>query len=244
MGSPFWISAFLDLPWSSYESGVMFWSEVTGYRVSAPRGARNEFATLVPATGDSHLRAQRLGDGAAGLHLDLHVSDARAAAGVAEALGATTVADHGYVVLRSPGGFVFCFVEHPCSGRAAPAVWPDGTASVVDQVCLDIPASAYDRECAFWEALTGWPLDPLPEDDEFTALERPGSIPLRLLLQRLGERSGEVRAHFDLASDDRAAEVRRHAGLGAQLLAEHPGWTVLRDPAGSSYCITDRSPAR
>jgi hypothetical protein len=52
-----------------------------------------------------------------------------------------------------------------------------------------------------------------------------------------------VRAHHDQAADDRAAEVSRHDGLGASLDAEGRGWTVLRDPAGAPYCVTDRDPA-
>lgn len=246
MITPFWISAFLDLPASSFERGVMFWSEVTGSRVSAKRGARREFATLVPRNGDPHLKVQRLDEGAAGLHLDLHVEDSRAAAAEAVSLGATMVRDRvvgdGYVVLSSPGGFIFCFVGERLSRRSAPVAWADGAVSAVDQVCLDIPQAVYDEECGFWAALTGWAHDPLPEDDEFTALERAASMPLRLLLQRTGEPSGPVRAHLDLASDCRAAEVRRHAQLGAVVLHEFPEWTVLRDPAGSAYCITDRTP--
>ncbi|KQZ67310.1 VOC family protein [Nocardioides sp. Root151] len=250
MDSPLWISAFLDLPGSSFERGVMFWSEVAGCRVSAPRGARREFATLVPPTGEPYLKVQRLDEGAHGLHLDLHVGDPEAAAAEAVSLGATVVADRilpeGYLVLSSPGGFVFCFVEHGTHDGSTRT--HDGStrthdrSSAVDQVCLDIPSAGHDQECAFWAAVTGWAHVPSPGHDEFTALERPPGTPLRLLLQRLGESSGPVRAHFDLAAEDRAAEVRRHAQLGGQLVREESEWTVMRDPAGSAYCITDRRP--
>jgi len=240
---PFWISAFRDLPASSHDLGVAFWQAVTGYGLSAPRGQRREFATLVPPEGDDFLRVQRVEDGAGGVHLDLHVVDPRAAADTAVALGATEVADLGHVVLRSPGGLVFCFVSHEATRRPAPAVWPDGTSSIVDQVCVDIPASHHDEECAFWAAVTGWEHRPGLPPETFSSLDRPDGIPLRLLLQRLDESSGPVRAHLDLAADDRAAEVRRHVRLGATLEHEHDHWTVLSDPAGAPYCVTDRSPA-
>ena len=241
--APFWISAFLDLPATSYDGGVRFWSEVTGYAVSAPRGEHREFATLVPDDGDDFLRVQRVQDGPGGVHLDLHVADPRASADGATALGATEVADRGYVVMRSPGGFTFCFVTHPAARRPLPLVHDDGTGSIVDQVCLDIPAASYAEESAFWAALTGWEHQDLEAAPEFTRLVRPSGQPLHLLLQLLDETSGPVRAHLDLAADDWAAEVRRHVLLGARLDAEGRGWTVLRDPAGAAYCITGRAPA-
>ncbi len=241
MTAPFWISAFLDLPTTSFDPAVRFWAGVTGYRVSAPRGRHGEFVTLVPPDGDDFLRAQRVQDGPGGLHLDLHVADPHASAEGARHLGATVVADHGYVVMRSPGGFPFCFVTHAAATRPAPALREDGTSSLVDQVCLDMPGAAYDEECAFWEAVTGQQHVNV-DSPEFSRLVRRDGQPLQFLLQRLEETSGPVRAHLDLAADDRAGEVGRHVRLGARLEAEHSRWTVLRDPAGAPYCVTDRDP--
>lgn len=238
-----WVSAFLDLPASSFDRGVAFWRAVTGQGLSPARGEHREFATLLPDEGDAFLRVQRVLDGPGGIHLDLHVADPRTAAGLALGLGATEVADRGYVVLRSPGGLTFCLVTHPASHRPPPAEWPDGTRSLVDQVCLDIPADAYAAECGFWAALTGWETRASSVSSDFRSLARPDGMPLRFLLQRLGERSGQVRAHLDLAAEDRPAEVRRHATLGATVEAEHDRWTVLRDPVGAAYCVTDRDPA-
>ena len=194
---------------------------MTGYRLSEPRGEHREFATLVPPTGDDFLRVQRVQDGPGGLHLDLHVADPRASADAAKDLGAGEVADRGYVVMRSPGGFPFCFVTE--AARAAPNRWStDGTASIVDQVCLDMPVAAYDEECAFWAALTGQEHVDVASP-EFSRLVRPEGQPLQFLLQRLDEPNGRVRGHLDLAADDRAAEVRRHVMLGAALDAEGRG---------------------
>lgn len=240
--TPFWTSAFLDFPASSFASGVAFWREVTGCAVSPSRGDHQEFATLVPPEGDDYLRVQRVQDGPGGVHLDLHVLDPRAAADQAVALGAVEVADRGHVVLRSPGGLTFCMVSHPASRRPPPAAWPDGNRSLVDQVCLDIPSSGYAEECGFWSALTGWELTASPVSPSFSRLTRPGGIPLRFLLQRLEESSGTARAHLDLAAENRVSEVQRHAGLGATVVAEWSHWTVLRDPVGSLYCVTDRDP--
>lgn len=242
MTSPFWASAFLDLPASSFASGVAFWRGVTGFGLSPSRGDHQEFATLVPPEGDDYLRVQKVQDGPGGIHLDLHVTDPRAAADQAVALGAVELADRGHVVLRSPGGLIFCMVSRAATRRPPPATWPDGNRSLVDQVCLDIPSSGYAEECGFWSALTSWELTASPVSPSFSRLTRPAGIPLRFLIQRLEESSGTARAHLDLAAEDRVSEVQRHAALGATVVAEWSRWTVLRDPVGSLYCVTDRDP--
>jgi hypothetical protein len=243
MIEPLWMTAFIDLPASSHPAGQQFWQDVTGYAVSPARGRHLEFTTLEPPDGDAFLRVQRLRDGAAGIHLDLHVADLRTAADLAAGLGAREEVDLGdVIVLRSPGGLPFCLVGGAASVRPAAAEWADGATSLVDQVCLDIPAAGYDAECSFWSDLTGWELRGTAASGEFRSLERPPAMPIRLLLQRLGESSGPVRAHLDLASSNRTDETLRHARLGATVEREFDHWTVLRDPAGAPYCITDRDP--
>ncbi|WP_110182105.1 VOC family protein [Nocardioides solisilvae] len=246
-----WLSAFLDLPAGRFDEAVAFWQGVTGYDLSRPRGASAEFATLLPPDADDHLRVQRLAEGGPRIHLDLHVADPRQAADEAVRLGATEVADHGYVVLRSPGGLTFCFVGHQASRPAAPATWHDDGhddgkvtdrtwRSAVDQVCLDVPRGVWEPECRFWAAVLGSDWQPTPPPGDFRGFRPVGA--LHVLAQRLEEADGEVRAHLDLSCDDVPAEVRRHLALGARVEAEHAQWTVLRDPAGSPYCITVRRP--
>lgn len=246
MGEIFWTSAFLDLPARTHAAAVEFWAAVTGYAVSEPRGEHLEFATLVPPSGDDHLRLQRVGDEEPRVHLDLHVADPHAAADRAVSLGATVLAEPGHVVLRSPGGLVHCFVTHAAGRPAPPATWADGGRSVVDQVCLDVPAGTHDAEVAFWTSLTGWPWHPSDGFPELGRLLPDNGQRLSVLVQRLDEREGPARAHLDLAATDRRREVRRHARLGALVEREGgrpgAGWTVMRDPAGAAYCVTDRAP--
>jgi hypothetical protein len=243
--APFWVTAFLDFAPHHFDRGVAFWGASTGYDVSPRRGDDGEFATLLPPEGDSHLRVQRLAAGDDRVHLDLHVADPQAAAERAAAVGASIVADHGpedYVVLRSPGGLPFCFVTHPAAHRAPPTAWPDGHRSALDQVCIDVPQASYDAECAFWAALTGWEPRASAVARDFSSLVRPAGQPVRLLLQRLGEPDGPARAHLDWATLDRAAETARHEATGATVEGRHAWWTVLADPVGRRYCITDRDP--
>lgn len=243
-GAPSWVSAFLDLAPEEHERGLAFWQGVTGYALSPARGHHHELATLVPPEGDDFLRVQRLGQGTSRVHLDLHVDDVEAVVGHAERLGARVVArpPEGYAVLASPGGVPFCFVRQRASQRPPAARWPWGAGSRVDQVCLDAPAPAYDAECAFWSALTGRPLSDVAGRGEYTRLAPDDRWALQLLLQRLDEDSGPVRAHLDVATDGRPAEVARHERLGAVVEADQPWWTVLRPPAGPAYCLVDRAP--
>lgn len=240
--TPFWTSAFLDYTADAHEAGLAFWRDVTGWSVSPVRGGSAEFVTLVPPEGDDHLRVQRLASGRSRLHLDLHVADPRTAADRAVGLGAREVADLGYVVLRSPGGLPFCLVTHPASTPAPAGAWPGGRRSAVDQVCLDVPFELHDAELAFWRALTGREAAATPGHPEFTRLRRPEHEPLQLLVQRLDEPLGEVRAHLDVATSDVAAETARHEALGARAVVERGHWTVMTDPTGSAYCITGREP--
>jgi hypothetical protein len=237
-----WTTAFLDLPAADIDAGTAFWRAVTGSGLSSTRGENDEFATFLPRDGDPYLKVQRIADGPAHIHLDLHPDDMPGFVEQALALGARVTQPGEHVVMSSPGGFTFCVVPHP-AGRAVPSPvpWWGGT-SIVDQVCLDIPGGQLEVETAFWARLTGWE-HTQGRFPEFTTLERPDGQPLRLLLQRLDSDDGPVRAHFDLSSADRVAEVVRHRSLDAELVRETGNWTVLRDPAGLEYCVTDRDPA-
>lgn len=243
--APTWLSAFLDHGPEHHAAGVAFWQAVTGYGLSTRRGDDGEFATLVPPDGDDFLRVQRLSQGPDRVHLDLHVPDPRLAADAALAAGAAEVADRGYVVLTSPGGVGFCFVGAPASRVPSPTPHAGGSSRVV-QASIDVPRAAYDAELAFWSAITGWERIASAVSPDFTFLRPPAEPhrqPLRLLLQRLGEVTGAARVHLDWGTTDRAAAVEHHVALGARVLAVHPHWTVLADPVGRTYCLTDQEPS-
>jgi hypothetical protein len=227
-----WMTGFLDTPSRVAEP---FWQAVTGSSMSARRGPGGAFATLVPPVGDAYLRVQVVGDGPARAHLDLHVEQVPAQARRAAGLGASVVAEEsGLVVLRSPAGLPFCLVAWH-----GEAVRPAGGRSLVDQLCLDVPAGGFGAEAEFWAALTCWERRS-GSRPEFEFLVRPDGMPLRLLLQRVGTTVPGM--HLDLACTDRAAEVARHEQLGARVVRVEQRWTTLVDPAGRAYCVTDRSP--
>ncbi|MEU6575396.1 VOC family protein [Streptomyces sp. NPDC046805] len=234
-----WTYAFVDRPLGRLDDACTFWTAATGTRRSEPRGERGEFVTLVPDGADPCVKVQGVVSGDGGAHLDFCVDDVEAFTESARERGAGMVAAHdGWAVLRSPAGQLFCVL--PWHGESARP--PVVAGSRLDQVCLDIPPSAYEAEVAFWAGLTGWELlaSALPE---FRALTPPPGLPVRILLQRLAEeRPGS--AHLDIACADIEASRARHEDLGAVYVTDGPDWTVMRDPAGGTYCLTGRDPER
>lgn len=229
-----WIQIFLDTPAGEFEDAVAFWSAVTGWLPSARRGEDGQFLTLLPPAGPAYVRMQAV-DRSAGIHLDLDSADRPASIDLARSLGATSAwTYHDVEVMRSPGGFTFCqtLLDDELT------LLRDGS-TILDQVCLDVPSGAWEVETAFWRDLTGRDLQQgsVPGFARLVEDGRP-----RILLQRLEEADGPVRAHADLASADRAADVRRHVALGATLRGEHALWSVLTAPGGQVYCLTDRDP--
>jgi len=70
-------------------------------------------------------------------------------------------------------------------------------------------------------------------------LRPPATLPIRLLLQRLGT---DRTASADLACSDVDATRAWHEACGAEVEQRRPLWTVMRDPAGGVYCLTARDP--
>jgi hypothetical protein len=235
-----WTTAFIDMGVDTFETATEFWCAATGSTQSERRGDSSQFATLLPADGDASVRVQRTDDGSCGIHLDLHVASPTAATAEAVLLGATIIADHGYAIMRSPGGYVFCFVEH--HGESAIPSPVGDPPRRLDQVCIDIPPQLFEQESMFWSELTGW--DPVQSQlDEFRSFPQPAEHPLRFLLQRLDEApaGGTVHAHLDIAcGDDIGAVASQHVALGAKQGAMTKVWMQMTDPAGLSYCLTPR----
>ena len=259
------MTGFLDLAAGSFDRGTQFWTAATGTFLSPPRGEAGQFATLLPERADACWRVQRLGTGGPAMHLDLHGEMASLEEDVL-ARGATLVERYDdVVVMRSPGGLPFCVVTADLAAgsargagqarleRPAPVDW--GThSSMLDQVCLDVPAASLQAEIAFWSGTVGAEASGSTRRPEFTNLRRPDHLPLRLLFQQVGpfetprssapqgpERS--VTAHPDLAATDRPAEVARLVGLGAEVVEVEQFWTVLRAPDDRLFCVTERDPA-
>lgn len=235
--------AVVDVPAHLEAAAADFWTAALGWPLGEPWDQHPELRSFEPPDGQPYVHLQQI-VGEPRVHLDLDAADQEAGVADAVAAGAHLVSrSDRWVTLRSPGGLPFCVVGAQERAVPGPLSWGDGHHSRLVQVCVDAPADRVDREVEFWRNLLpgGWSGSAAPE---FAGRWHggPGS-PLQLLFQRLGETWGEVRAHLDLGTDDRAAEVHRLRALGAHDLATvGPGWRVLADPAGLPFCVTDNSP--
>jgi hypothetical protein len=237
------LTAFIDRPAENFDETVRFWMSVTGSSISPTRGEHDEFATLIPPDGDPYLRVQRVGDGPGGSHLDVHVDDIPSSTARAIELGAEVRTELDDVtVFSSPGGIAFCVVAHREEGtRPSPVVVGDAPRSLADQLCLDLAPDHYDDDCAFWAAFTGWD-HRTARLKEFSYLERPDDIPLRLLFQRADDPHHVAAAHLDIACDSVEMTTDAHERIGATVFHRYKYWTTLLDPTGLPYCLTSRNP--
>ncbi len=234
-GAPTWVHVFIDVPRELWSRAVAFWSAAAAGVPSASWGDEAQYLTIVPPEGDGWVHLQSI-DGPPRVHVDVDSVDRDAAQQHSLEIGARTewVRDEA-IAMRSPGGLVFCH----SSGRPREMVRSDPDR-VLDQVCIDIPEPVWDTEVEFWRRLTGRELES-GRRAEFAFLGTEGEV--RLLLQRLEESDGPVRAHLDFAVADRAAETIRHEELGAEVVEVFDWWTVMHAPGGHVYCLTERDPA-
>lgn len=239
------MQAFIDVPAAQVEDARDFWSSVTGWPPGQPWDGHPEFTSLVPPRGAPYLHVQTI-DGPPRVHLDL-AGDVERDPTRLEELGATRgqLGDR-WQVMASPAGLPFCVCrDEPSSRRPDAVTWPGGHRSRLVQLCVDVPSERYEQELSFWRGATGWADEPVDAPEFHRLVHRTGS-PLQLLVQRLGEddEATQARAHLDLGTEQRAAEVMRVEALGARALRPGAGFTVMEDPVGLPFCVTDNSPDR
>jgi predicted enzyme related to lactoylglutathione lyase len=99
-------------------------------------------------------------------------------------------------------------------------------------VLIDHQESDWAKALAFWSGVQG--VEPSGDEDTYRQLGHIGSVGLES--QRTGEGT-PPRIHLDIESDDVAAEVARVVALGATVLEERDGYTVLLDPGGLVFCV-------
>jgi hypothetical protein len=239
-----WLHAVIDVPEEHHAAQASFWAGVLGWPAGPAWPGHPELRSFEPPQGTPYVHLQQI-DGPPRIHIDLESKDPEATMRLAEELGAELVAARDrWRTLSSPGGLPFCVLTSGEHEPPGPVEWPQGHRTRLVQVCIDSPAAAHDREVAFWRALLRdrW-VDSAASEFAGKWHDDAGS-PLQLLFQRLGEPTGRVRAHLDVGTDDRAADVDRVRDLGADEIGPGRGWHALRDPAGLPFCITDNSPAQ
>jgi len=240
-----WTWAFVDRPQPDFDASARFWTAVTGTTLSARRGDRGEFATLLPGPGqgDACVKLQGVFSGG-GAHLDLEFDDFEAAVTRVVERGGTIVArDEAWAYAKSPSGYGLCVAAWSGATRAPlPFVAPDGSRSRLDQVCIDVAPSAHDTEVAFWSGVSGLEVVPSSRFPEFSWLRSPeGGSPVVVLFQRLGEERATA-GHLDVSCSDPDATRVWHESSGAEFVAARGDWLVMRDPVGWEYCLIRNDP--
>jgi Glyoxalase-like domain len=238
-----WLHTVIDVPPALHATAAEFWSQALGWPAGSPWTDHQELSSFEPPDGDAYVHLQRI-DGPPRVHVDLEADNLQETVAKATSLGAAIVnrADRWWT-LSSPGGLPFCVIPARPHTAPAPATWPDGHRSRMVQVCIDSPRDKHEAEVEFWKALLPGRWVSSPAHEFAGKWHDDAGAPLQLLFQRLGEPDGTVRAHLDHGTDALAAEVRRLVGLGAVDLGPgRGGWQVLRDPAGSTFCVTKNAP--
>lgn len=98
-------------------------------------------------------------------------------------------------------------------------------------VLIDHPEPVFEDTLTFWSAVQSVEPD---RQEVYASIGEVGS--LNLEVQRTGAGT-PPRVHLDIETDDVAAEVARVVALGARLVEERDGYTILNDPGGLVFCV-------
>lgn len=76
-----------------------------------------------------------------------------------------------------------------------------------------------------------------PETDPVVLLDGPGPS---MCFQQVPEKKvAKNRVHVDVLAADRPAEVERLVALGGSVHTEFDTWTLMLDPEGNEFCVSD-----
>lgn len=75
-----------------------------------------------------------------------------------------------------------------------------------------------------------------PDTDPVVMVDGPGPS---LCFHEIERGRVQGRIHLDVAVGDREAEKARALGLGASVVREADGYTVMADPEGNHFCLVD-----
>lgn len=99
----------IDVPPADHDRELAFWSAAAGQLTRFDRFPEYHGAALHGQ--EFWLLLQRLGQGPARVHLDIHTDDLPAEVARLEALGAERVEQvHSWQVMRDPAGLLFCVI--------------------------------------------------------------------------------------------------------------------------------------
>ena len=105
----------IDVPDADHDQELAFWATATGAKLARIAQFPEYHGGALTGAGDAALLVQRLGDGPARVHIDIHTSDLESEVTRLEEAGATRVEEvkGAWWVMRDPAGLVFCVVPDP-----------------------------------------------------------------------------------------------------------------------------------
>jgi hypothetical protein len=106
------VAVVIDVPAAGHDRELAFWEAAVGQ----PFGQLDypEYHGAALEGQDFGLLIQRLGDGTARVHVDIHTDDLAAEVQRLEGLGAERVQQaHSWQVMRDPAGLPFCVIPAP-----------------------------------------------------------------------------------------------------------------------------------
>ena len=107
--------------------------------------------------------------------------------------------------------------------------------SRIGVVLVDHPEEDWEESLTFWAAVHG--ATPVAEDGEESEYRTIGRVGTLLFASQRTGAGSPPRVHLDIETDDVPAEVARVLALGATVIEERKGYTILRDPAGMVFCV-------
>ena len=100
----------IDVPEESHDRELEFWQAATGEPMTQFDGYPEYHGATLPGQ-DAGLLVQRLDQGAARVHVDIHTDDLAAEVARLEQLGAQRIQQvHSWWVMRDPAGLPFCVI--------------------------------------------------------------------------------------------------------------------------------------
>ena len=105
-------------------------------------------------------------------------------------------------------------------------------------VLVDVPRAEHERTTSFWSRALGAESKSVGNHPEYNFLGQvtPG-IEFMVQAMQDADSNASPRVHFDIESDDVDAEVTRLVQLGAEEVERIHSWVVMRDPAGTTFCV-------
>jgi hypothetical protein len=102
---------------------------------------------------------------------------------------------------------------------------------------VDVPRRDHARAVEFWAAALGKPPEVTEKFPDYAQFDdvTPG---VYFMVQATGDDTRRV--HLDFESESRDDDVLRLAALGAQEVSRSHHWVVMRDPAGTTFCVVQR----